>query len=174
VDGLPNHSVWNQPDTLNIHDEFPTITFRPHINSKEYFLAPFYITLNIHDKIQHNCMLYSGASHNLMLKSVIKHLGLEITRPYHDLYSFDSMKVKCEGMIKDLVVTLAQIPIKSITVVVVVADVPGNYGMLLSRLQGRKLGGTIHMDMTYDTIPTFGGEQRRIYRETKFPYVVSD
>jgi hypothetical protein len=64
-----------------------------------------------------------------MPKSVMEHLGLEITRPYHDLYSFDSRKVKCEGMIKDLVVTLAQLPVKSIMMDVVVVDVPANYGM---------------------------------------------
>jgi hypothetical protein len=52
-------------------------------------------------------MLDSGASHNLMLKSVMEHLGLEINRQYHDFYSFNSRKVKHEGMIKDLVVTLA-------------------------------------------------------------------
>jgi hypothetical protein len=87
----------NQPDTLNVQDECPTIVFGPHIDEKEYYVAPFYVTLNIHDKMLHNCMLDSGASHNLMPKIVMEKLGLEITRPYHDLYSFDSRKVKCEG-----------------------------------------------------------------------------
>jgi hypothetical protein len=119
-------------------------------------------------------MLDSGASHNLMPKSVMEHLGLKITRPYHDLYSFDSRKVRCEGMIKDLVVTLAQLPVKSIMMDVVVDDVPTNYGMLLSRSWEGKLGGTMQMDMTYATVPVFGGEQRRLYRETKFAYMVSD
>jgi hypothetical protein len=41
-----------------------------------------------------------------MPKSVIDELGLEIKKTYHDLYSFDSMKMKCLGVIKDLVVTL--------------------------------------------------------------------
>ena len=30
------------------------------------------------------------------------------------------------------------------------------------------------MDMTYAIVPVFGGEIRRLYRETKFVYVVSD
>jgi hypothetical protein len=30
------------------------------------------------------------------------------------------------------------------------------------------------MDMTYATVPIFGGELNRMYRETKFSYVVSD
>jgi hypothetical protein len=57
---------------------------------------------------------------------------------------------------------------------VVVVDVPANYGMLLSRSWAGKLGGTMQMDMTYATVPVFGGEHRRLYRETKFAYVVSD
>jgi ribonuclease HI len=39
---------------------------------------------------------------------------------------------------------------------------------------GKKLGGTMQMDMTYATVPVFGGENKRLYRETKFSYVVSD
>jgi hypothetical protein len=54
----------------------------------------------------HNCMLDFGASHNLMPKIVTKNLGLEIISPYYDLYYFDSRKVKCEGLIKGMVVTL--------------------------------------------------------------------
>jgi hypothetical protein len=121
------------PDTINMQDESPTIVFGPHIDDKEEFVAPFYVTLNIHDKMLHNCMLDSGASHNLMPKVVMEKLGLEITRPYHDLYSFDARKVKCDGMIKDMVVTLAQLPVKIIMMDVVVVDVPANYGMFLSR-----------------------------------------
>jgi hypothetical protein len=48
----------------------------------------------------------SRESHNLMPKTVLDEIGLEITKTYHDLYYFDSRKVKCLGVIKDLVVTL--------------------------------------------------------------------
>jgi len=68
-----------------------------------------------------------------MPEVVMEKLGLEINRPYHDLYSFDVRKVKCDGMIKYMVVTLAQCPVKSIMIDVVVVDVPANYGMFLSR-----------------------------------------
>ena len=68
---------------------------------------PFYISLNIHDKVLHNYLLDSGASHNLMPKAMMDELGLSITNPYHDLFSFDSIEVKCLGLIKDLVVNLS-------------------------------------------------------------------
>jgi hypothetical protein len=122
----------NLPDTLNVQDEFPTIVFGPHIDDKEESMAPFYVTLNIHGKMFHNCVLDYGVSHNLM-PIVIEKLGLEINRPYHDLYSFDARKVKCYGLIKDMVVALGQLPVKSIMMDMAVADVPINYVILLSR-----------------------------------------
>jgi hypothetical protein len=42
-----------------------------------------------------------------MPKIIMDKLGLQITRPYGDLYYFDSGRVKCMGMIKDLVFILA-------------------------------------------------------------------
>ena len=82
--------------------------------------------------VLHNVMLDSGASHNLMPRVVVESLGLEITRPYKDLFSFDSKKVKCLGLIKDMVVNLAQIPAKSIIMDVVVAYIPPKFSMFLS------------------------------------------
>jgi hypothetical protein len=95
------------PDTINLQDESPTIVFHLHIDDKEEFVVPLYVKLNIHDKMLHNFMLDSGESHNIIPKVVMENMGLEITIPYHDLYSFDARKFKCDGMIKDMVVTLA-------------------------------------------------------------------
>jgi hypothetical protein len=50
---------------------------------------PLYTSLNIHDKVLHNFLMDLGASHNLMPKIVMEELGLEVTKAYHDLYSFD-------------------------------------------------------------------------------------
>ena len=76
-------------------------------------------------------MMDSSAYHKFFPRVVVESLGLEITRPYKDLHSFDSRKVRCLELIKDMVVTLAQIPAKSIVMVVVVADIPAKFGMLL-------------------------------------------
>ena len=82
-----------------------------------------------------------------MPKIVMDGLGLDITRPYKDLYSFDSREVKCLGMIKDLVVSLHQIPEKRLIMDVVMVDVPPKFGMLLSRSWEAKLKGTLQMDL---------------------------
>ena len=108
-------------------------------------------------------MLGSGASHNLMPKVVMESLGLEITKPYKVLYSFDSSRVKCLGLIKDLCVNLSQITAKSLVMDIVVADIPPKYGMLLSRSWGAKLQGSLQMDMSCATIPVFN-QNKRLYR----------
>ena len=90
-------------------------------------------------------MLGSGASHNLMPKAIMEILGLDITRNYHDLYSFDSRRVKCLGLIKDLVVSLEKIPTKNVIIDIVVADITPEYGIFLSRSWGENLRGTLHL-----------------------------
>ena len=77
-------------------------------------------------------------------------------------------------MIKDLVVNLDQIPVKSVLMDVVIVDVPANYGMLLSISWGANLGGSVQLDMTYSMIPIFGGQFTRLYRDTWLTYTVSD
>jgi hypothetical protein len=162
------------PDTLNIQDDHPAILFGPRVEESGDVddVPPFYVSLKIHDMTLHNAMLDSGASHNLMPKVVMDELGLDITRPYKDLFSFDSRKVKCLGLIKDLVVSLSQIPSKNMVMDVVVADIPPKFGMLLSRSWAAKLKGTLQMDMSYATIPVFG-QERRLYREVLLKYMVS-
>ena len=98
-------------DTVNLQEEHPKIfigsALADKTESDSNSSPPFYITLTIHDQMIHNCLLDSGASHNLMPKVVMEALGLSITKPYQDLYALDSRAVKCLGVIKDMVVNLA-------------------------------------------------------------------
>ena len=59
-------------------------------------------------------------------------LGLDVTKSYHDVYSFDLKKIRCLGVAKYLVVTLAQLPMKSMVMDVMVANIPPRFGMPLS------------------------------------------
>ena len=123
--------------------------------------------------VVHNAMLDSGASHNLMPKGVVESLGLEVTRPYKDLYYFDSRKVKCLGLIKYMVVTLKEIPSKTVVMDVVIADIPPKFGVLLSRCWTSKLKGSLEMNMSYDIIHMAGGS-KRLYNEKRSPFLVSN
>jgi hypothetical protein len=130
-------------DSINIQDGNSTAILGPMVEYIDYSCPPFYTYLNIHDKVLHNCLMDSGDSHNLMPKTVMEELGLEVTKAYHDLYSFDSRRVQFLGVIKDLVVSLFQLPMKSVVMDVVVADVPPKFDMLLSRYWIKNLGGTL-------------------------------
>jgi hypothetical protein len=164
----------NHSDMVNLTDDQLELLFGPEVDGQtdNGVFAPFYISLNIHNLILYNAMLDSGASHNLIPKVMIKKLGLEVTRPYKDLHSFDSSKVRCIGLTKDLCITLVQILEKSMVMDVVVTNIPSKYGMLLSRSWGSKLKGTLQLDMSYATIPVFG-QQRILYREMLMKYMVS-
>jgi len=148
-------------DTLNVHDDHPTILFGSCMEetSNTEDVPPFYVSLKIHDMTFHNVMLDSGALHNLMPKLVMDELGLDIIEPYKDLFSFDSRRVKCLSIIKDLVVLLSQIPSKNLVMDVLMADIPPKFGILLSRSWVVKLKGTLQMDMSYATILVSGQER---------------
>jgi hypothetical protein len=99
-------------------------------------------------------------------------LGLDVTVPYKDIFSFDLRKFKCLGLIKDLVMSLAQIPSKNMVMDMVMAEIPPKFGMLLSRSWIAKLKWTLQMDMSYATIPIFG-QDIWLYREVLLKYMVS-
>jgi ribonuclease HI len=162
-------------DNLNIQDDHPAILFGPHVeeSSEVDEVPPFYVSMKIHDTTLQNAMLDSGASHNLMPKVIMDQLGLDITRPYKYLFSFDSRKVKFLGLIKDLVVPLSQIPATNMVMNVVVVDIPPKFGMLLSRSWVAKLKGNLQMDMSYTTILVFG-QYRRFYIEVLIKYMVNN
>ena len=136
---------------MSLQEEHPTMIIASALVDKtkndSNSSPPFYITLTVHDQMIHNCLLDSGASHNLMPKAIMEALGLSITKPYHDLYAFDFGAVKFLGVIKDLVVNLTQLPMKSVIMDVVVADITPKFGMLLSRSWVKKVGGTLQMDL---------------------------
>lgn len=113
-------------DMVSVEDDQPELIFGPALNgeSPDNDVPPFYISLRLREFVLHNAIFDFGASHNLMPKAIMEKLGLDITREYHDLFSFDSSRVRCIGLIKDLVVSLDQIPAKNVLMDAVVADIP--------------------------------------------------
>jgi hypothetical protein len=156
-----SHSI----DSVNLQDEKPTVILGPLVEDRDDSSPPFYTSLNIHDKILHNFLMDLGSSHKLMPKTFMDELDLEITKTCHDLYSFDFRKVKFLEVIKDLVVTLFQLPMKSVVMDIGVVDVPPKFGMLLSMYWIKILGETLQMDLSYSTNIVFGGEHKRLYKE---------
>lgn len=133
------------PNMVNVEYDQPEFIFGPAIDgqSKDSEVPRLYLSLRIHQYILHKSMLDSRASHNLIPKAIMENLGLDITREYDDLYSFDFSKVRYLGLIKYLVVSLNQILAKNFLMDVVVIDIPPRFDMLLSRSWGVKLKGTL-------------------------------
>jgi len=124
LEDLEPNAIQASTDYVNLQDDKQAIVLNPMIENYDDSSPSFYVFLTIHDKILQNCLLDTGANHNLMPKVVMDELGLDITKPYHDLFSFDSRKVKCLGLIKDLAITLSHFPMKSMMMDIMVADVP--------------------------------------------------
>jgi hypothetical protein len=163
----------NPTYSVNLQDEKLVVILGSLVEDRDDSSPPFYTSLNIHNKVLHNFLMDSSASHNIMPKIVMDELGLEVTKTYHDLYSFDSRKVKFLRVIKDLAISLFQLPMKSVVMDIVVVDIPSNFEMLLSRSWIKRLGGNLQIDLSYASIPMFGGEHRRIYREAQLAYIIS-
>jgi hypothetical protein len=83
----------NSTNSVNLQDENPAVILGPMVEYRDDSSPPFYTSLNIHDKVLHNCLMDSGEPHNLMPRIVMEELGLEVTKSYHDLYSFESRRV---------------------------------------------------------------------------------
>ena len=60
---------------------------------------PFYLTLQINNLLFHNYMLDSGVAMNVMPLSIIKEMGLEVTRPYGNVCGIDSRSVQAYGLL---------------------------------------------------------------------------
>ena len=83
----PPREVFAMSDSLNLQDDNPTFLFGPLLEeSTDEDTPPFYVILNIHNAILQNAMYDSGASHNMMPRIVMEELGLEVSRPYKDLF----------------------------------------------------------------------------------------
>lgn len=80
----------NNHDSLHIQDDSPTFLFGPRATERNEYVPTNYVNFKFHDMVLHNAMLDSVDSHNLIRMIVMDTLGLDITRPYKDLFSFHS------------------------------------------------------------------------------------
>ena len=53
-------------DTVKLQEEKLVVTFGPHVEEVDPSVPSSYISLFLPDFTLHNCMMDSGASHNLM------------------------------------------------------------------------------------------------------------
>ena len=70
LEALDPKAIQASTDYVNLQDDQPAVVLSPMIENCEDSSPSFYVSLPIHDKILHNCLLDTGASHNLMPKAV--------------------------------------------------------------------------------------------------------
>jgi hypothetical protein len=118
---------------------------------------PFFMSLQVNNKLLNNCMLDSGAGENIMSLKVMRQLGLETTRPYKNVCGIESRAIPTHGVVENVKVCLTRYPEIVLLMDIVVVDVPNVWGMLLSRKFVATLGGTLQMDLTGLDIPMDDG-----------------
>jgi hypothetical protein len=123
---------------------------------------PFFMTLLMNNKSLNNCMLDSGVGANMMSLKDMQQLGLKVTRPYINVYGFESRAIPTHGVIENVEVFPKEYLERIIHIDIVVVDVPDVWGMLLSRKFASMLGGTLEMDLTYVNIPLNNGTIGRL------------
>jgi hypothetical protein len=109
-------------------------------------VPPFYITIENHDVVLHNCFIDNGATNNIKPFSVMQALGMECTRNYQTgelIYAIDSRKVPAYGEIKYLYALIISSPHITTVFIVIVVDLPPVCGVFLGRDWCSMIGGYI-------------------------------
>jgi hypothetical protein len=107
--------------------------YNPSFMRSRSRVPPFFILLENHDLILHNCMVDSNATNNIMSVYIMEDVGLECTKYYEVgeiIYAIDSIKVLAYGEIKDFFAWIISKPhIKTIFTIIVV-DLPITYNVV--------------------------------------------
>jgi len=78
-------------------------------------------------------MLDSGASTNVIPKTVMQQLGLKVTMPYWNICSMDMREVRFLGVVNNLAIRLSMYSNVSILIYVVFIDILDSWVMFLLR-----------------------------------------
>ena len=96
---------------------------------------PFYIFVNIMDKITHFCLIDGGSSPSVMSNIIMEELGLSCTNENAmSMLSYNSLQQTTIGETKDVTLVLCTHPEIRTTLSIQVIDMPiRNYSIILGR-----------------------------------------
>jgi hypothetical protein len=136
---------------------------------------PFYIYVNIMDKIVHFCIIDAGSSPSVMLNIIMKYLGLSCANENaRSVLSYNCLQKTTIGEIKDVTLFLCAHPEIRTTLSVQVIDMPvRNYSIILGRDWKALTGGYLSLDGTHLSVPQ-NGKNIIVLREGRIsPYIES-
>jgi hypothetical protein len=110
--------------------------------------TPFYISVNIMDKISHCCLIDGGSGPSVMSKIIMEEIGLSCTNENtRSMLSYNSLQQTTIGEIKDVTLVLCAHPEIRTTLNIQVIDMPvSNYSIILGRDWKDLMGGYLSLD----------------------------
>jgi hypothetical protein len=134
---------------------------------------PFYISVNIMDKIAHCCLIDGGLGPSVMSNIIMEELGLSCTNEKsRRILSYNSLQQMTIGEIKDVTLVLCAHPEIRTTLSIQLIDMPvNNYSIILGRYWKSLIGGYLSLDGTNLSIPR-NGKNIIVLREGRIsPYI---
>jgi hypothetical protein len=136
---------------------------------------PFYIFVNIMDKIAHCCLIDGGSGPSLMSKIIMEELGFSCTNENtRSMLSYNSVKQATIAEIKYVTLVLCAQPEIRTTLSIQVINMPvSNYSIILGRDWKAFTGRYLSLDGTHLSIPQ-NGKNIIVLREGSIsPYIES-
>jgi ribonuclease HI len=134
---------------------------------------PFYISVNILDKIAHCCLIDGGSGPSVMSKIIMEELGLSCTNEnVRSMLSYNNQQQSMIGEIKYVTLVLCAHPEIRTTLNIQVIDMPvNNYSIILGRDWKALMGGYLSLDGSHLSIPK-DGKNVIVLREDRIsPYI---
>jgi hypothetical protein len=119
---------------------------------------PFYLSVNIMDKISHCCLIDGSLGPSVMLKIIMEDLGLSCTNENtKSMLSYNSLQQTTIGDIKDVTLVLCAHPEIRTTLNIQVIDMHvSNYSIILGRDWKSLTGEYLSLNGTHLSIPRNG------------------
>ena len=94
---------------------------------------PFLLTYEIFNKNVHNCLVDSGASSNILPKSICAKLNVQPQKSIVHIVHLDQSQFEVIGELNQVTIRLSSNPKVCQVIDILVADIPEFYGLILSR-----------------------------------------
>jgi hypothetical protein len=166
--------VANLSEEVNVNDSYIN---KVGVHNFRYLVKnlPFYISINIMDKIAHCCLIDGGSGPYVMSNIIMEELGLSCTNKNgRSMLSYNIIQQKTVGEIKHVTLFLCACPEIRRTLSIQVIDMPvRNYSIMLGRYWKALTCGYLSLDGTHLSIP-WNGKNIIVLREGRIsPYIES-
>ena len=114
---------------------------------------PFLLTYEIFNKNVHNCLVDSGASSNILPRSICTKLNVQPQKSTIRIVQLDRFQAEVIGELNQVTIRLSSNPKVCQVIDILVADIPEFYGLILSRHWSEKLHGYFATDWSRMWLP---------------------